>query len=645
MSITLWQYYRDLAARIQEGAFAGMETLQDWEARRPERKREFLRSMGLDPPPPRCDLRVTEHGTFGGEGYRARKVSFQILPDCWSTAAIFLPDPLPSARNPAVLYVCGHAPIGVNFYQDHGMLWARRGYVCLVLDTLEQHDNPGDHHGLYSGERHDWVSLGYTAAGGELWNSLRALDVMESLPEVDPARLGATGHSGGGALSLFLGIADERIRAVASCCGAAELPETLADRHLLAHCDCIYFHNLFQRSTAEYAALTAPRALAFCFADQDSHFSPTENRNLWEQTARIYRLYGCEAKCRLFRYPGRHAYRPETLAFIQRWFDEQIAGTGGPELSLPEKVHAERETTIFNGTPPRPNALRLLPELLSPCGSVALPREAGDWPALRAGVVADLRRNVFAGPWQLCEPASFELVADALSGTTVVRRYRAAVGGMEVWLEMLLPANPRGRVWLGVFGGGADPRRFAYQIADAAGGSNALRDILVILEPRGTHFTAPHPAHAGELLRAGAITGATPVMLAINDILRAQEFLQGMPETAGSAVYLYGQGDQGVAALYAAAFAESFAGVVADGIPATHRDGAFIPGVLRHLDIEQTIGLVAPRPVSVVNTAGRRWGWAQRLYARLGVPRRLFFSATSLTEAFARVPAPEEEAP
>ncbi|HSA39016.1 MAG TPA: acetylxylan esterase, partial [Mycobacterium sp.] len=146
-------------------------------------------------------------------------------------------DPLPAGRLPAVLYVCGHGHSGVLHYQAHGLQWARRGYACLIVDTTEQHDNPGEHHGLYYGLHDEWISLGYSGAGGELWNSLRGLDVLCALPEVDPARIGATGISGGGAHSLFVGLADDRVRAVATACGVALSPWTLAHRHLLNHCD------------------------------------------------------------------------------------------------------------------------------------------------------------------------------------------------------------------------------------------------------------------------------------------------------------------------------------------------------------------------------------------------------------------------
>ena len=637
MGITLWQYYRDLAASICDQAFTGINSRTDWDVQRPNLYRKFMQSMGLDPLPERCDLSVRVHGELSAQGCRIQKVSFQVLPDCWSTAVIYYPDPLMSLKNPAVLYTCGHFAIGVHGYQDHGLRWARRGYVCVVLDTIEQHDNPGDHHGLYYRTRYDWVSRGYTAAGGELWNSMRALDLLAGLPEVDPARIGCTGHSGGGALSFFLGIADERIKAVATCGGVTGVKETIANRHQMDHCDCMYYHNPYQKNASEYAALIAPRALAFCFADQDMLFSRQENLTLNEQTQTIYRLLGCEENCRLFSYPGPHGYKPEAIFFINQWFDRHVAGNRHSDLPQPEKIFTEKELTVFNGRLPRQNRLDMLPELLSPVGSIDLPLEAHDWPSIRAGVIDRLCKELFSGPRQLKEEMSIEKLGQWISGGNTVQggpvfKYRGDVGGMEVWIEMHIPARHSGRIWLGVMSDEVDLRQLRFRI-----GEGTVGHILVCFSPRGTYLSAPNSAHGREYIRAGTLTGNTPVMLAINDVLRVCEFLRILPETVGKPVCLYGRKDMGVACLYAALLDEQIAGVVADGIPATHREGAYIPGILRHFDIEQAIGLVAPRPVSLVNMAWSRKRWVSRLYERLGVADRFFCSETSLNAAFDHV--------
>src|SRR5690606_112278 len=96
----------------------------------------------------------------------------------------------------------------------------------------------------------------------------------------DPAAIGATGASGGGAHSFYLAVADERIRAVASCCGVTRPKHTLDRQHLMTHCDCMYYHNVFQRDMAEFGALIAPRPALFCYGTRDYLFSADEYAGL-----------------------------------------------------------------------------------------------------------------------------------------------------------------------------------------------------------------------------------------------------------------------------------------------------------------------------------------------------------------------------
>ena len=130
MGITLWSHYENVARRIEADAFKGIGTLADWQRARPVLKQEFLRSMGLDSTAPQCDPSPRDFGEFRGEGYRARKLAYQMLPDCWISATVYYPDPLPPGRLPAVLHLCGHAGIGILYYQPRVVMLARRGYVA-----------------------------------------------------------------------------------------------------------------------------------------------------------------------------------------------------------------------------------------------------------------------------------------------------------------------------------------------------------------------------------------------------------------------------------------------------------------------------------------------------------------------------------
>jgi dienelactone hydrolase len=629
MGTTLWDYYVRTAEKLTQRSLEGINTLDDWGREREKRLTQFYTTMGVYPLPERCDLNPRLAGEFAGEGYRAQKVSFEILRDVHATANIYRPDPLPAGQLPGVVYVCGHYLIGVHGFQEHGMMWARRGYVCLILDSIEQHDNRGDHHALSLGKRSDWVSRGYSAAGGELWNSMRALDLLLSLPEVDPQRVGTTGLSGGGAQSFFLAVADERARAVASACGVGVLQPLMAQRQWLRFCDCMFPHNMLQQDSAEWAALIAPRPLLLCFAREDDIFSPDAYRLLVEKVSRIYALYGAPEKCKLLEVPGAHGYTPDMIAEINRWFDAYVAGADHPVVGLPAQVHDEPTTTVFNGAVPETDHLDLLPELLSRRGSVPLPESRQEWARTRQ----KMKSKLLAGPLSWLDRSDEQLTAERLGSYLTYgeqeRRYllyRGEIAGVEVWLEMNLPAEMTGKVMLGLAAPGESIPELQRRLLPLCGDH-----ALVTVEPRGAGLTGFDHGSASlrpHLLRAGAYIGLTDTLLGIHDVFRALGFLRSVPELAGQQFCLYGRGAAGVACLYAAILDDEAAGVVADTIPISHVEGAHIIGILQTLDIPQAIGLVAPRPVGIPSFGAVRSLWADRAYRRLGCPDHLMWGGS-----------------
>ena len=616
MSKTVWQYYIDTSKRILEDALKGVDSLDDWLSSRETLRRRFLRSVGLDSMPAKTDLGITWHGRLQGEGFRAEKVSYQILPDCLGTGIVFYPDPLPAEKAPGILYCCGHAKIGVLNYAGHGVMWARRGYVCLVIDTIQQHDNPGLHQGIGGKYRYDWVSMGYPGCCGEIWNSIRALDFLSGLPEVDALRIGATGTSGGGSLSFLTSVADERIAAVATACGVTTPYYTLANRHMMRHCDCMYVQNVFQHDTSEFGALLAPRPALFSYGDDDALFSNDEYRGMVGKIKPVYELYGCPENCELFEYHGPHGYVPESIDRINRWFDAHLAGEERPLLQ-PSHPFSERDITIFNGAPPVPNRTNLLPELLSPVGSVPLPKTSDEWPAIRERAVARLRTEVF--PCLDAETMTIETVGNWTCGPDGrFISYRANLGGVELWMEHR--SRDSDTVVLGV----ANPRQnhmsVIHKMADFLEDRTAF-----FLEPRGCGTTSTNTTDLSVdrdnfLLQAGTMVGMTPLMLVIQDLRHIVRFIVEQPHIVGKRLFLYGSGDAAAACLYHAVMDENVAGVVLEKLPMTHRRGCYITGILRVLDIEQACGLLAPRPVALVDREPSRNVWVTRLYERLGCP-------------------------
>jgi dienelactone hydrolase len=631
MGITLWQSLSVQAERMADNALKDVHSLADWQRIRPQRHKEFMRSMGLDPIPPRCDLKVTDYGGFEGQGFRGRRIGFQLLPDCWSSACVYYPDPMPKGPAPGVLYVCGHGEVGTHSYQSHPIYWARRGYVCLIVDTIEQNDNPGEHHAMEVDTHEAWLALGYTAAGGEMWNAMRALDVLAADSQVDPERLAVTGLSGGGGCSFFLAVADERVKAVSTLCGISTPVDAIVNRHLISHCNCMYPYNVYRRDTSEYAALIAPRAALFCFADDDEIFHPDETRALVDRTRKVYGFYGQDARCSLVTCAGKHGDHPEFDAATTEWFDRHVAGEPRPAVKRGAEELAESTVSVFSGQPPRPNRLDLLPELLTVRGSLPLPGTAGEWTAIRRRAIASLpplHTDEVTAPIRLCgawTPASL-FMADHVG----------QIGGMEVRLRTMSPPGGCRKIVVGIASPGEGSMDVMGYVSSWVGPTAGVASVG--FEPRLAGVSHPEPETgrlpAGSMkwsIRkllpfAMPLVGMTPVMMTINDIGAALDYLSGWAAVKGGEIYLYGRGDAGVAALYRGIIDERIAGVIVDDAPSTHLSASPILGILRAFDMPQAVGLMAPRKVALVNPAHNAWTWPSRVYGRLGCPERLIVS-------------------
>jgi cephalosporin-C deacetylase-like acetyl esterase len=234
------------------------------------------------------------------------KVQFQSMPGLYVTANFYRPGKGAKVdeRMPAILYVCGHSNMmakdggslgNKTGYQHHGAWFARHGYVCLVIDTVQLGEIRGEHHGTYSKGRWWWISRGYTPAGVEAWNGIRALDYLESRAEVDAERIGITGRSGGGAYSWWVSALDDRVKVIAPTAGITTLRNHVVDGAVEGHCDCMYLVNTYRWDYDRVAALAAPRPLLISNTDKDNIFPLDGVMAVYTSVRRHYRALGAKS--------------------------------------------------------------------------------------------------------------------------------------------------------------------------------------------------------------------------------------------------------------------------------------------------------------------------------------------------------------
>src|SRR5437867_6908367 len=205
-------YLKETAAGISSRSLTRIQSLEAWREQRLVLRRQLLYMLGLDPLPKRTPLNAQDTGKVNRPAYHIEKIVFQSLPGLYVTGSFYVPN-RSSDPQPTILYLCVHSPhpLGAKSdYQDRAIWFASNGYACLVLDTLEFGEVPGLHHGIHDLNMWHWLSLGYTPAGTEVWNAIRALDYLEPRPEVDWRKIVMTGMSGAGPIPSDRAPVDER---------------------------------------------------------------------------------------------------------------------------------------------------------------------------------------------------------------------------------------------------------------------------------------------------------------------------------------------------------------------------------------------------------------------------------------------------
>ena len=309
---------------LKEGA-----TLQEWNETRPEFLAEYFDMLGFIPAGGEDAVTSDAHASLDRGDYLVDMLHYQSRPGLYVTGNLFRPAKTdPGQRLPAVLYVCGHAGRGRNggkaAFQSHGIWFARHGYICLIVDTLQLGEIAGVHHGTYREGRWWWLARGYTPAGVECWNGIRGIDYLISRPDVDANRIGVTGISGGGAATFWIAAADERVKVAVPVSGMADLVSYVSDRVVNDHCDCMFLYNTYQWPWTRIAALVAPRPLLFVNSDHDSLFPMDANERVINRLERLYSLYGRGDLVDAAVSIGGHAYRRDIRQAAFRFINTHL---------------------------------------------------------------------------------------------------------------------------------------------------------------------------------------------------------------------------------------------------------------------------------------------------------------------------------
>jgi dienelactone hydrolase len=400
----LAEYFRLETRKLADATFSEIQTLADWESRRGAYRQQLAEMLGLDPWPEKTPLRPQITGTLEHDEFTVEKLHFQSRPGLYVTGNLYLPRGL-TGPAPTVLYVCGHARVregeislgNKTAYQHHGAWFARNGYVCLTIDTLQLGEIEGLHHGTYREGMWWWHARGYTPAGVEAWNCIRALDYLETRPEVDPARFGVTGRSGGGAYSWWLTALDDRIQAAVPVAGITSLQNHVVDDCIEGHCDCMFMLNTYRWDFPMVAALIAPRPLLISNTDKDRIFPLDGVYDVYVKTRKIYDLYGAGDRLGLHICEGPHEDTQQLRVHAFQWMNRWLTGSD-PVIDKPAvKLLEPRDLRVFHELPTDQLNTRIHETFVPEAPAPEVPETRGAWQRQRRQHVRMLGERVFRG--------------------------------------------------------------------------------------------------------------------------------------------------------------------------------------------------------------------------------------------------------
>ncbi len=623
------QYLAARAAELEREFLPGVKTAADFERLRPTLRAEYLDMLGLNPLPARTPLKATITGKIEQPGYTIEKLHFQSLPGLYVTANLYLPRPA-NERYPAILYQVGH-------YNQHrrdgnkaapdclqqGAWFATHGYAALVMDTLELSEIAGLHRGLLAERRWWWHSAGYTPAGVECWNAMRALDYLVSRPEVDAQRIGATGISGGGIGTFWIAAADERVKAAAPVSGMGDVTFYAGEDGISRHCDCFFLYNRARWNWTTISALISPRPLLFVNSDNDVYFPMANNERIIARLERLYSLFGASDQIDAVISVGGHGYRTDIRRAVYEFFNRHLKGDARRVADADAGLNADGslplERKLLRVFPedadfPNDSINKKIDEVFVTLAKPSLPA-AGKFAAWRQDLLDRLRRASFAA-WPATAPAVY---APAL-GSEPRAEKESAEDGIEVYWRWA--PGKGGARWLIVLNPDEDAGKLPEWARGVVGEDSAL-----LLSPRGagrgawTRDRFPHPIE-----RALALLGATADSGRVWDVMT----VAGRHAAEGMRWRAAGRGRAGILAVYAALYQPAIEAVVAVEPPASHRPrtageeyGPALLNVLRVLDIPEAMGCLAPRPLTLIGAKDAVFDAVAAIYASAGVADRL----------------------
>ena len=564
-------------------------SLKAWEKRKALLRNQIVVAAGLSPMPERTPLHPQVFGKLEGDGYTVEKVLIETLPGFYLGGNLYRPRDGRS-KHPGILNPQGHWQYGrlqnddVYSGPSLGISLARQGYVVFAYDMVGYTDTIQVPHRFGNAEQRLWS---FGPLGLQLWDSIRALDFLASLDDVDSSQIGVVGASGGGTQTFLLAAVDHRVQFAS--------PVNMVSAIMQGGDLCENAPGLrIGTSNVEIAAMFAPKPMLVVSATGD--WTRNVPKEEFPAIQRVYDLYGKGDQVSVVQIEAEHNFNQRSREAVYRFLAKIHPG-----LSEEKTLH---ESGIFV---PMLQQLMVLSNRVLPPDAVDLEGLFHVWKKLARGqneqtIEPDFLRERLRQTLAVDIPS--DVIADVHGRSIVLSRASRRDRVPGIWIagkgRPAIVVDPNGSAAALetnlVKGLERDGRPILLLDVFQTGAAKAPRPVDAAVEP------APSlPADAGEEQAADAAAGY-PKFLTSNvsvDAARVQDIVTAMVYASkrNEGVEVFAQGDAGLWASFAAAASGLPVGLHVEDLPRLTTDADYarhfnVPGILRAGGLETAQSLI-----------------------------------------------------
>ncbi len=317
--------------------------LAEWNAAAEKMRKRILISSGLYPLPERHALNAHHSSRIQLDDYSVENVYFEAWPGFYVTGNLYRP--VGEGPFPAVLMPHGHWEHGRLEDSESGSVparaiaFARLGAIAFTYDMIGYNDSRQFEHRWVDPAQKLW---GIHPFAMQLWSSIRALDFLESLPDVDATRLGCTGASGGGTQTFALTAVDSRV--------AVSAPVNMISSTMQGGCICENAPIIrLDNSNMEIGAMMAPRPLLLVSATGD--WTRETPRVEFPAIRSVYELFGAAHRVESTQIDAGHNYNLPSREAVYRFFGKWLLDIEdwASLREAPYKVEPPESLRVFPG--------------------------------------------------------------------------------------------------------------------------------------------------------------------------------------------------------------------------------------------------------------------------------------------------------